>query len=221
MKRISTRMAGAALTMATLLAAAPGGANATPIFTVSFDDVGIGNLSGYNPFNIIDGQTADVTVNLSQTQAGLVTSDVVSETLNGVPFTVTQHGSQVGTVPAYVAGFTFNLGTASYVQYVPSSPGQTWAWIKGTPVLEPLATSSGLINVDVPDFIGAIDTPYFADLPAGKYTLLFAGIVNLAVGESTSFGGTLSTVPLPGSLVMFGAALLGLTAFGARRRPNV
>ncbi len=219
MKRISSRMAGAALAIGTLLAAGSGSANATPILTLSFDDVGIGNLSGYNPFNIIDGQTAGLTVNLSQTQAGLVTSDVVTETLDSVPFTVTPHGSQTGTVPAYVAGFTFNLGAASYIQYVPSSPGQTWAWIKGTPTLEPLATATGLTNIDVPAFLGPIDTPYFANLPAGKYTLLFAGIVNLAVGESTSFGGTISTVPLPGSLVMFGAALLGLTALGARRRP--
>lgn len=76
MKRISIRIKGAILALATLLAA-PVGAQATSLFTVSYDDVGLGNLSGYNPFNIIDGQTADLTVNLSQTISGLVTTSQI------------------------------------------------------------------------------------------------------------------------------------------------
>ena len=47
------------------------------------------------------------------------------------------------------------------------------------------------------------------------YELLITG--NAVSGPGTVTG-TLSAVPLPGSLVMFGSALLGLTTFGARRR---
>ena len=50
-----------------------------------------------------------------------------------------------------------------------------------------------------------------------QYSLIIEGTT-----ETTgSITGTLSAVPLPGSLLMFGSALLGLTAFGARRRPTV
>ena len=55
-----------------------------------------GKLSGYNPFNIIDGQTAGLNVSLSATEADLVTTDTTTEALNGLLFTLTQHGAQDG-----------------------------------------------------------------------------------------------------------------------------
>lgn len=193
-------------------------AHATPVPTapvVSYNDVGFGNLSGYNPFNIIDNQTAGLTVSLTQTTSGLVTTDVVAETLNGQPFTLTPHGKQTGTAGgSYLAGFTFNLGVPSYVQYVPNTQGETWTWTKGTPILVDGVVTPGAQ-------IGATDLSHFALLPAGKYTLLFSGVVDLALNGATSFGGTISSVPLPGSLAMLGSALIGLTVFGARRRKTI
>jgi hypothetical protein len=187
----------------------------TNLPVVSYNDVGFGNLSGYNPFNIIDNSTAGLIVSLTQTAPGLVTTDIVAETLNGKPFTLNQRGKQTGTLGgSYLAGFTFNLGVPSYIQYVPDAPGQTWTWTKGAPTLV-----GGVVTPGAQ--VGATDASHFASLPAGKYTLLFSGVVNLALNGATSFGGTISTVPLPGSLVMFGSALIGLTAFGARRRKAV
>ncbi len=191
-------------------------AHATPVpSVVSYNDVGFGNLSGYNPFNIIDNQTAGLTISLKQTSPGLVTTDIVAETLNSKPFTLNQRGKQTGTAGgSYLAGFTFNLGVPSYIQYVPSSTGETWTWTKGAPSLVGGVVTAG-------PQIGATDLSHFALLPAGKYTLLFSGVVDLALNGTTSFGGEISTVPLPGSLVMFGSALIGLTAFGARRRKTI
>ncbi len=51
-----------------------------------------------------------------------------------------------------------------------------------------------------------------------SYSLLIQGTAVSGPGTVT---GELSAVPLPGSLVMFGSALLGLTAFGARRRSSI
>ncbi len=195
-------------------AALVGASAAANASTVSFNDVGFGNLSGYNPFNILDGQTAGLTVSLSETAPGLVTTDIVAESLNGHAFTLNQRGSLVGDGNSYLAGFTFNLGVDSYLQYVPSTPGQTWTWTAGAPTI-----SGGVVTPGAQ--IGADNASHFANLPAGKYTLLFSGTVDLGPGGSTSFGGDISTVPLPGSLVMFGSALIGLTAFGARRRSGV
>jgi len=39
-------------------------------------------------------------------------------------------------------------------------------------------------------------------------------------GESTSFSGTLSTVPIPGALILFGSGMLGLVTLGRKRRKN-
>lgn len=209
MKRLLTGSAAMAIVLGLSVTAA----NATPIVT-SYDDVGFGNLSGYNPFNILDNQTAGLTVSLANVAPGLVTTNIVAESLNGHNFTLNQRGNQIGSADAYLAGFTFNLGTASYLQYVPSTPGETWIWTKGAPTL-----AGGVITPGAQ--IGGDNASHFANLDAGKYTLLFGGIVDLALGASTSFGGTISTVPLPGSLLMFGSALIGLTAFGRRRRPSM
>ena len=56
----------------------------------------------------------------------------------------------------------------------------------------------------------------WSGLAAGDYSLIIEGTTSAYATVS----GTLSAVPLPGSLVMFGSALLGLTAFGARRRSS-
>lgn len=207
MKRLLTGSAAIALVLGLSVTAA----NASPVLT-SFGDVGFGNLSGYNPFNILDNQTAGLTVNVAKSDAGLVTTNIVAESLNGHSFTLTPRGNQIGNSNTYLAGFTFNLGTASYLQYVPSSPGESWIFTKGAPTL-----SGGIVTPGAQ--IGGDNASHFANLDAGKYTLLFRGVVDLALGGSTSFGGTISTVPLPGSLLMFGSALVGLTAFSRRRRP--
>lgn len=219
MATLRNSLAALGLFSAALLGASAA-ANATPVPTgpVSFNDIGIGNFSGYNPLNIIDNSTGSLEVTLSESLSGLVTTNLVIETLNGNQFHVTDHGSVTGSGNAYEAGFTFNLPTTSYIQYVPNAGGQTWAWTKGVP-----AISGGTVTPGAQ--IGWTNESYLSALGGvgtiQKYTLLFSGIVDLAPGGSTSFGGTISTVPLPGSLVMFGSALIGLTAFGARRRSGL
>jgi len=215
-------------------------AHATPVTTTapgqSFNDVGIGSLSNIAFGETIDNQTAVLNVTLKQTAPGLVTTDSTVETQtafkNGnivtYPFSITQHGKKTGTAEnngyfSYFAGFTFNngipgfsTGMPNYVQYVPSSAGEHWIWVKGVPTV----SNTGVVSYGPQ--VGAADATHLAGLtPNTKYTLLFSGIVDLALNGTTSFGGTISAVPLPGSLVMFGSALLGLTAFGARRRSTI
>ncbi|MGR9946685.1 hypothetical protein ACUOGL_25940, partial [Escherichia coli] len=93
------------------------------------------------------------------------------------------------------AGFTFNLDVPSYLRYAPSSAGETWTWRKGIPSL-----SGGTVSPGIQ--LATTDATSFAMMPAGKYTLLFSGAVNLAMGASTAFGGVISAVPVPGALIM-------------------
>lgn len=206
MSKLSDNFTAFCLTIA--LIGAPVAAHAA----TSYNDVGLGNLNGINPFNVIDNQSAALSVSLEETlDGGLVTTALVNETLNGLTFTVTPHGSQIGDGTAWQAGFTFNLGLPSYVQYVPSVPGETWAWTKGIPSL-----SGGTITPGAQ--IGATNLSHFAQLPAGKYTLLFSGSISLTPGDPVFELGTASTVPLPGAAGLFGAALLGLATMSRSRR---
>jgi hypothetical protein len=40
-------------------------------------------------------------------------------------------------------------------------------------------------------------------------------------GTSTSYSGTISIIPLPGALVLFGSGLVGLAALGRRRKQKL
>ena len=66
------------------------------------------------------------------------------------------------------------------------------------------------------DLSNGKDTFDFAGLTHGIYTLVLSG--NFDGTKLPTLSGTIQPVPLPGSVVMFGAALVGLTAFGARRK---
>jgi hypothetical protein len=46
-------------------------------------------------------------------------------------------------------------------------------------------------------------------------------VSTLPKGGIATLTGSLSAVPLPDSLLMFGSTLVGLTAFGARRRASI
>ncbi len=73
----------------------------------------------------------------------------------------------------------------------------------------------------LPVLASSRDTFALSGLTAGhSYALLIEGLPTFGTG-SYAISGTLSAVPLPGSLVMFGSALLGLTALGARRRSAI
>ena len=85
-------------------------------------------------------------------------------------------------------------------------------------------TSSGgytpgatLIGSQVLDLSSGNTTFDFAGLTHGVNTLVLSGNFN-ADQAPVTLSGTIQPVPLPGSVVMFGAALAGLTAFGARRK---
>ena len=69
-----------------------------------------------------------------------------------------------------------------------------------------------------PDVAGSDPLSWSGLASEHPYELLITGN---AVSGPGSVTGTLSAVPLPGSLVMFGSALLGLTALGARRRSAI
>ena len=176
--------------------------------TVAFDDVGFGNLTG--PLSI-DGNTATVTASLSKSDGSLSVVDSVAETFGGNPFTLTQHGSQLGAGNAYLAGFTFNLGKVSDIAVTSVTPGVSYVVVKNNNGL-PLPPGS------YPALVSGIGTTVgsYANLSPGKYTLLLEGVISSS--GSSSVSATISAVPLPGALVMFGSALIGLTAFGARRR---
>ena len=174
--------------------------------TVAFNDVGFGNLTGPSH---IDNSTAVLKAKLTKTTSGLVDVNSVVETLGGHAFTLTQHGSQVGTGSNYLAGFTFNVVGGTDIAVTNVTPGVGYIVVKD---------KSSLGGGAFPASVSGIGTTVasYANLVAGKYTLLLEGVVGEA--RSTTVSATISAVPLPGSLVMFGSALIGLTAFGARRR---
>jgi len=184
--------------------------------TVAFDDVGFGNLVGNNTPNVLDNNSAVVTAKISETAPGLAVVDSVVETLNGKPFTLSQHGSQLGTGDTYLAGFTFNLTKTTDLAVTNVTSGAKYILVKD------FSTDGGKNGTTIPyaASVAGIGTPVasYANLGSGKYTLLFEGIANLTVGTSEKISATISAVPLPGSLVMFGSALIGLTAMGSRRR---
>lgn len=186
-------------------------AHATPVSSVAFNDVGFGNLTGPGH---IDGETAVLNAKLKETSPGLTDVNSVVETLGGHSFTLTQHGSQVGTGDAYLAGFTFNVAKGTDIAVTNVTPGVSYVVVKD---------KNSLGTGAFPASISGIGTPVasYANLAAGKYTLFLQGVVDLALNGSSTVSATISAVPLPGSLVMFGSALIGLTAFGARRRAGV
>jgi len=184
--------------------------------TVAFDDVGFGNLTGYTASNVLDSNSAVVTATITETAPGLAVVNSVAETLDGHAFTLTQHGSQIGTGNDYLAGFTFGLSAPSSIAVTDVTPGAKYVVVKD------YSTDGGANGTTTPysPSISGIGTPVssYADLGIGKYSLIFEGVADLAVGSSTALSATISAVPLPGALVMFGSALIGLTAFGGRRR---
>ena len=177
--------------------------------TVAFNDVGFGNLTGPSH---IDGETAVLHATLTKTTPGLVDVNSVAETLGGHSFTLTQHGSQVGSGNSYLAGFTFNVVGGTDIAVTNVTPGVGYIVVKDKNSLGAGAFPASISG------IGTTVASY-ANLAAGKYTLFLEGVVGEA--RSTTVSATISAVPLPGSLVMFGSALIGLTAFGARRRTGI
>lgn len=181
--------------------------------TVAFDDVGFGNLTGTNKPNVLDNSSAIVKATITKTSRGISVVDTVTETLNGKPFSLTQHGSQIGTGNSYLAGFTFNLTNVADLAVTNVTAGAKYRVVKDLKSLPnpPGAYPASITGIGVP--VGS-----YANLVPYKYTLLFEGITNLAIGHSITLTAEISAVPLPGALAMFGSALLGLTAFARRRR---
>lgn len=197
----------AVVTFLAVASASP--ADATAITDVNFTDIGIGALKPGQPDTLI------VTLSF-----GFGTQPYRADPSYQVGGGSVSFGTLDGYYDDplkrnYVTGFTFTLSKPSAVKYQPGQAGQSYELVKGTP------------NETNPEHfsIGDDDTVTFGPalgagkLSAGTYTLIFDGSVNFTqVGSSSLYDGTISAVPLPGSLVMFGSALLGLTAFGRRRR---
>ena len=223
--------------LATVVAASS--AHATTVVSnsyLAYDNIGIGTLSGSNPAQVIDGGTAGVTATLTYQEgggfSGFTAAGSVQETLGGqpvLPGSVPDYGTATSPINGqYLVGFTFDLAAASSIKYTPGSSGQNFELAQGIPTEAnhdaPPFISRIPVDVTVDGIVGSPNTELFADLPAGTYTLLLYGASPLVVPEGRdpfvtgTVGGTISAVPLPGSLAMFGSAFLGLVAFGARRR---
>ena len=223
--------------LATMAAASP--AHATTVVSnsyLAYDNIGIGTLSGSNPAQVIDGGTAGVTATLTYQEGGgsfgFTAAGSVQETLGGqpvLPGSVPDYGTATSPINGeYMVGFTFDLATAASVKYTPLPGGQNFELAEGTPTEAnhdaPPFISSIPVDVTVDGVVGSPNTELFANLSAGTYTLLLYGSSPLVVPNSRdpfvtgTVGGTISAVPLPGSLAMFGSALLGLAAIGPRRR---
>ncbi len=160
-------------------------------------------------------------------------SDVVSvvNTFKNATHTKYSTNVQVNDLPSsgstpvtggksFATAVDFTLGTGTTVTWAADGfdshvSGVTYELISGNP-------AQGSTNYNSLPVLASGDTFSLSGLTAGgHYALLIQGLSNLTSSGSYAFTGTLSAVPLPGSLVMFGSALLGLTAFGARRRSSL
>ena len=127
-------------------------------------------------------------------------NSVGSKVATGVDFTLDNLGTKVTWTPQ--TNFGFDPESISY------------KLVAGTPTQGNYNSLPGLTEVTVGDSLT------WSGLTGGNsYALIIQATSTLLSKNSiATLTGTLSAVPLPGSLVMFGSALLGLTAFGARRR---
>ena len=203
---------------------------ADPIFA------SLGPLSGPGA---VDGQTAVIGASFTQvpTNTGgvfgsalqsIVVSATATETLDGNPVTFPGFGGgfnpydgPIGDTYSYQAGYEFTLGVPSSVVFAPAATGLNFSMYRGDPF--PLSngiwafTGNGVPNQ--PTLVASPGTRYFANLPEGTYTLDFTGTVNLELGQTSSLSfGTVSAVPLPGALTMFGTALIGLLGLGTQKQ---
>ena len=130
-------------------------------------------------------------------------NSVGSTVVTGVDFTLDNLGTKVTWTPQTNYGFD------------PESI--TYKLVHGTPTQASYNTMTPLAEVTVGDSLT------WSGLTGGDtYALIIQATSMLSTRNNiATLTGTLSAVPLPGSLVMFGSALLGLTAFGARRRSAI
>lgn len=124
--------------------------------------------------------------------------------------------SKLGTESAYRDAFGFHLSSPATVTYTADPVSGAFS---NTSVELLKHISTGMGHGTVTPILGTTvgDTLSFANLGSSAYTLVFKGDVSLK-SPTAVLGGTVSAVPLPGSLVMFGSALVGLIGFGTRRR---
>ncbi len=132
----------------------------------------------------------------------------------------TNAGNAVKGGTAFAAAVDFTLASGNGVSWLADGADPTkfsnvtYKLISGSPS-QGSTTYGSLPVLDS----GAAFT--LAGLTVGdSYALLIQGVSLIGSGNAT-LTGTLSAVPLPGALVMFGSALVGLTALGARRRSAI
>jgi hypothetical protein len=219
--------------------------NNPPPPVTAFDDIGIGYLNGPDPdankakiafeTNVEDGKV--------KTKASVqYRKDADDGDVGGDAFNLTQYDHVTGTTSKqghghdddsgksgnYVDSFTFDLNSTSSVIFKPGREDDrghgsehsdnafngTITLVKGV-----LGSKDAVVSYET-GTKGPHDSLIFANLGAGEYSLVFQGVVggNNCGEGSNSYGGTISAVPLPGSIAMFAPALLGLTGFAASRR---
>jgi hypothetical protein len=162
-------------------------------------------------------------VSLTDNIGAISTVNGLHATLNE---TVTSNHGGVASATAKTGGFAYNVAsgelvTASYdfslaanetlkLTETPSA-GSTFALYKGTQVITP--THSNVSG-------SSSDTVTYADLSSGSYILKIVTdfAATKKAGTSVTVSGTVSAVPVPGALLLFGSGLAGLGLFGRRRR---
>ena len=190
------------------------------------DFANLGPLSGPSA---VDGQTAAIGASFIQEPTSLGQSLNVTayatETFDGKPVTFPGYGGGSLNIfydpgyddNQYEAGYIFTLGVPSSVVFTPATTGLNFVLYKDEPVPEISSQYFEFPLGKVPNT--SPGTLYFADLPAGLYTLDFTGTLNLQLDQTSSLSfGTVSAVPLPGSLTMFGTALIGLIGLGTQKQ---